>query len=94
MNVLELKAGLFTLKPFAKDKSDIHIRLMMDNTTDVACITKMSTSHSQRCNNITKLIWNFCFSKNIWVSAAHVPGIENKETDEESRKTILMQNGS
>ena len=35
INVLELKAGLFALKSFASDMRNIHLRLMMDNTTAV-----------------------------------------------------------
>lgn len=86
INVLELKAGLLSLQSFVKDMSSVHVRLMMDNTTAVACLNKMGTSHSRECNIVTKEIWNFCIEKNIWLSAAYVPGKENVCADLESRK--------
>ena len=58
----------------------------MDNTTAVACVNKMGTSHSKHCNMITKQIWDFCIEKGVWLSAAHVPGRENVDADLESRK--------
>ena len=86
INVLELKAAYLALQCFAKDKNGIHIRLMMDNTTAVACVMKMGTSHSMLCNEMTQLIWGFCIERNIWLSAAFIPGKLNVEADEESRK--------
>ena len=59
---------------------------MMDNTTAVACVMKMGTSHSMLCNEMTQLIWGFCIERNIWLSAAFIPGKLNVEADEESRK--------
>ena len=49
---------------------------MMDNTTAVACVSKMGTSHSDQRNTVTKEIWQFCIHRNIWVSAVYVPGKE------------------
>ena len=86
INVLELKAALLSLQSFVREKFNIHVRLMMDKTTAVACVSKMGTSHSDQCNTVTKEIWQFCIQRDIWVSAAYVPGKENVEADEESRK--------
>lgn len=87
INVIELKAAFFALQTFASDKRDIHVRLMSDNTTAVACINKMGTSHSEHCNKITKDIWLFCKNRGLWISAAFIPGKQNVEADEESRDT-------
>ena len=65
VNVLELKAVLLALQSLVKDKSNLHIRLMMDNTTAVACISKMGTSHSIACNLVTQDIWRFCIQRNM-----------------------------
>ena len=86
INILELKAALLSLQSFVREKLNIHVRLMMDNTTAVACVPKMGTSHSDKCNTVTKEIWQFCIQLDIWVSAAYVPGNENVEAGEESRK--------
>ena len=46
INVLELKAAL---QSFAREMANIHVRLMMDNTIAVACVSKIGTSHSVQC---------------------------------------------
>ena len=58
----------------------------MDNTTAVACVNKMGTSHLDTCHSVTKQIWEFCITRNLWISAAYVPGVENTAADEESKK--------
>ena len=81
INVLELKTALLALQSFAREKANIHIRLMMDNTTAVACVSKMGTSHSVQCNAVTKEIWQFSIKRNIWLPAAYIPGKTNIEAD-------------
>ena len=46
----------------------------------------MGTSHSDPCNRITKLIWEWCIANHIWISSAHIPGIEKVGADTESCK--------
>lgn len=58
---------------------------MIDNTTAVAYINNMGGSHSLPCNSIAKEIWNWCIKQNIWLSAAHLPGIKNVAADKASR---------
>jgi hypothetical protein len=36
-------------------------------------------------NDLTRQIWHWCIVKNIWISACHVAGVENKEADFLSR---------
>ena len=48
INVLELKAVLLSLQSFVREKFNIHVRHMIDNTTAVACVSKMGTSHSDQ----------------------------------------------
>lgn len=84
INILELKAALLSLQTFARDKTNIHLRLMMDNVTAIACVDKMG-SISVTCNAVAKEIWSFCIMRGIWVSSAYIPGIDNVEADEESR---------
>ena len=83
INVLEMKAAL---RSFAREKANIHVRLMMDNTTAVACVSKMGTSHSVQSNVVTKKIWQFSIKRNIWLSAAYIPGKTNTEANEEPRR--------
>ena len=69
--------------------SNKHARLLLDNSTAVACINNMGTSHSVTCNQMAFSIWLWCRDSNVWVSAAHIPGKENTAADAESRKINL-----
>ena len=52
----------------------------------MACINKFGTSHSGKCNTLTKQIWKWAQENENWLSATHIPGIQNTEADLESRK--------
>ena len=86
INYLELLAVLYVLQSFQVHLEHKHVRALIDNTTAVACITHMGTSHSDLCNRITKTIWEWCIAKHIWISTAHISGVENVGADKESRK--------
>ena len=58
---------------------------MTDNTTAVARINKQGSVKSTMCNEISPEIWDFAMHQNMWLSAAHCPGVENTEADEASR---------
>ena len=89
INYLELKAAWFALKCFVKHIKGKHARVLVDNTTAVACLNHMGTSHSDACNTLTHSIWQWCIDNEVWISAAHIPGKENTAADEESRKVNL-----
>lgn len=89
INVLELKAALFALQSFRLSLRGKHVRIMLDNTTAVACINHMGTSHSDLCNDMACMIWQFCIENDIFLSAAHIPGCQNVIADAESRATNL-----
>ena len=56
----------------------------MDNTVAVAYINKLG-GKIKTLHKLAKEIWCWCISKDIWLSAAHVPGIDNFEADSLSR---------
>ena len=47
IKVLELKAMLFGLKALAKGLTNIHIKMLTENSTAAACRNKFGTSRSQ-----------------------------------------------
>jgi hypothetical protein len=85
INVLELKAVLLGLQSLCKEKKDCHIKILSDNTTAVSYLKKMGGTHSPQCNNIAREIWMWCISKGIWLTPAHIPGVDNVEADLASR---------
>ena len=84
INELELKAVLFALEALCKNFSFVHIRLMIDNTTAVWGINKKGSS-KEKLHQVIKAIWIWALKRNIWLSAAHIPGKENVDADYESR---------
>ena len=84
INILELTACKFTLQTFCKEVHHKHVRLYTDNTVSCAYINKFGGRKSE-LDSIARDIWFWCLERNIHLSAAHVPGIENCEADEESR---------
>lgn len=39
------------------------------------------------CNRLGKEIWEWCIDRNIWLSAAHIPGVHNIKADFGSGRT-------
>ena len=88
INVLEIKAAYFALQCFSDQIKGKHVRLMVDNTTAVACINNMGTNHSYECNHMTFQLWKWCIDNNVWVSTAYIASSDNVVADKESRRSI------
>ena len=39
----------------------------------------------EACYRISRTIWEWCIERKIWLSACHLPGVDNTEADRESR---------
>ena len=81
INSLELLAAFLCLKSFCKNKSGIHVLLRWDNSTAVAYINKKGGMVSKYCNYLAFEIWSWSVKKDIWLSASHLPGVENNIAD-------------
>ncbi len=86
INYLELLAVYLSLCALCSDKTKVHVRILTDNTTSVAYLNAMG-GRTMLCNNITRRIWLWCIDRDIWLSAAHLPGAVNTRADTQSRKT-------
>lgn len=86
INYLELLAVFLGLKALCSSDRDGHTRLKIDNTTVVAVIKHMGTSHSGHLSELCKEIWDWCIARNLWISARHIAGKANVEAHLESRK--------
>jgi len=85
INLLELQAAFCGLKSFAEHIRGIHIQLQLDNTTAVAYVNNTGGSKSLELDQLAKDLWEWSISREIWVSAVHIPGISNVDADEQSR---------
>ena len=85
INKLELKAGMLGLQTFCSGIYNVHVKIYLDNTTAVAYINHMGGSHAEQCNTFAQDIWEFCRQRNLWITAAHLPGHLNVSADAKSR---------
>ena len=95
INIMEITAAKFALLafqmfiPVSPPKPhvfSVHVRLMVDNTTAVAYINHMGGSKSTRCNRVAREMWTWAETREVWLSAAHIPGEDNTLADYYSRE--------
>ncbi len=84
INILELKAAFLTLQCFCRNRRNIHVKLMMDNTTAIACVNKFGSVKPKLMENTAEL-YQWTLRRNIRLCAGHVPGKKNVIADRESR---------
>ena len=85
INYLELLAAFLALKSFCKECRNIHVKISLDNTTAVAYISHMGGVKSVACNRLAKELWTWCIARSIWLTATHLPGVQNVIADRKSR---------
>lgn len=90
INLLELEAVFLGLKCFARCLSNVNILIRCDNTTAISCLNRMGSVQHQHLNFITRKIWHWCESRNIWIFASYISSQDNFEADRESR-TLLPE---
>lgn len=85
INVLELKAILFSLKSYFNNLSCVHVRIKSDNSTAVHYVNNLGGVKSLSCHKVAKDIWLWAMQRCIHLSAEHLPGTENTQADKASR---------
>lgn len=86
INILELKAILFSLQAFAHELEGRHIKVFCDNTTALTYVNEMGGIKSKPCNDVSSQIWDWCLKHRSWVTCSHIPGKLNTLADLASRK--------
>lgn len=84
INQLELLAAFLSLKCFWTPEYT-SIRLLLDNKSAVAYINKLGGTKSIQLNKLALQMWEWCVERNVWVTAEHIPGVDNCLADWESR---------
>ena len=85
INALEMTAILFGLMALCAELNHTHVRVMTDSITAVSYINKKGGCKSMQCNRLACKIWKWCNDRQIYISAAHIPGKDNIEADFLSR---------
>jgi len=76
INYLELLAVFHALRSFCKSIENCHVQVRSDNTCAVAYLNNMG-GRIELLNALANDIWSWCCQKNIWLSATHIPGVDN-----------------
>ena len=85
INACELLAILLGLQAYVQDVQGKIVLVRSDNTVAIAYLKHMGGTKSPLCNAIARKLWLWCIDHNIWLTAEHIPGIENINADFESR---------
>ena len=85
IKVLELAAACLALTKLATAAQGTHIQQKMDNLMAIAYINKMGGTYSPECNHVSQQIWEWVVARDIWLSAAYIPGNANVVADFQSR---------
>lgn len=85
INYLELLAVFLGLKSFLANTNNCTVLLRVDNTTALSYVNRMGGIQFPHLNSLTRNIWQWCESRNIWLFASYVNTKENC-ADIESRK--------
>ena len=88
INIKEILAVKFSLKRFVSHFKSISVKIYIDNTTIVAAIRHMGTSHSDIINKYTRDVLEWCIERDIWLIPTYVCSRDNF-ADLPSRKTYL-----
>jgi hypothetical protein len=86
INYKEILAAWLAIQCYANTFKHSHIKILTDNTTAVAYINKLG-GRKDKCNAVTRDMWEWCYKNKNWLTAAHLPGIKNVIADRESRST-------
>lgn len=88
INALELKAILLAVQHFAANCSNTTIAIRTDNTNAMHCINNFGSIRSPVLNSLTRTLWAWAFTRNLYITATYIPGILNDMADTLSR-TVL-----
>ncbi len=74
----------FALTSLCRDVNNTHLRVEIDNSTTVCYVNEFGGIASVKCNELSKSIWLWAIQNKVWISAAHIAGVDNKDPDKAS----------
>jgi len=80
-NLLELTAGEFAVKTFARHRRNTHMHLKMDNKTATFYINNKGRTRSHLLAHTANQLWQWCLQRGITLSADNLPGSSNIVAD-------------
>lgn len=90
INKKELLAAMFGLKIYAAQVRGSHVRLHIDNTTAVAYVNAQG-GRVPDLSDVAREMWLWARARDLWLSAVHIPGVQNVEADLASRTQYAVE---
>ena len=75
----------FALKCFISERRNIHVQILIDNTTAVFYINNVGGIRCDSINTLSREMWNWAIARGIFISAVHISGQKNITDDFYSR---------
>ena len=88
INELELLAAFYALKALTAHSFDLTVNLILDNSTAVSYVNKRGGTRSKSLCDISTSIFRWCESRNLSLTATHLPGNLNSVADSQSRSSL------
>jgi hypothetical protein len=88
INILEMRAVFLSLKAFISALRGKMVLVQTDNTTVMSYINKMGGTKSPRLCILTYQMLIWCKREQMFLTARHIPGVENVLADKLSRMVI------
>ena len=85
INILELKSVDLSFLSLFQNTYSCSILIRLDNSTAVSYINKQGGTCCKILCDLALKIWEFCVTRNITISAVHIPGVHNTRADKLSR---------
>jgi hypothetical protein len=87
INWRELKAAFLALKCFPQLKNTT-VLIRTDNMTSLSHINKHGGTRSYHLMTLATSLWKWCLRRNLNLQAVHIPGVDNRVADQESRRSF------
>jgi hypothetical protein len=74
INYLELLAVFYCMQAFNNEFCDVHIEIHSDSVSVVTYINNFGGMNSLELDGLSKCLWEWCLSRNIYISSVYDPG--------------------
>ncbi|XP_060553869.1 uncharacterized protein LOC132714949 [Ruditapes philippinarum] len=85
INYLELLAIFNAVRALYNEVRDTHIEIKSDNVSAIAYVNDLGGMTSLSMDLLAKDLWEWCLSRDIFLSASYIPGVDNVYADYFSR---------
>lgn len=91
INLVELQAIEIGVWTYCSNKHYSHINVMCGTMTVISYVNNMGGTKSDSSIKIVCKTWGFCITEKLWISAAHIPSICNRELSSSPRFLVMPQ---